>query len=291
MPKSADLRMDDAFWEKMGKTVRDQVKSEMKSSFTNFKSEMKKLVHEEVTSAVDTRFKTFETEMNRKIDAVKDDIKTCVDLDVEPLKTSLQFQTDRLDDLSKVGIPALAAHVEKVTSALALQTLNLDVHRRKWSLTVHGLPGAAHEDEADTRRAVIQMAQQKLKIQDASPNDLAACHRLKPDAGAGIILRFNDLSKRNKWMTNARNLRGMQISLSADSPPCLRPCVKELADIKRTLPDDTKKRSHIRYLPQWPYAFLHMPNGQRRNHTYSKANILKNALALDTSISFAIPQQ
>ena len=71
---------------------------------------------------------------------------------VSAMETAMQFTSKRMDDLEKVSLPALASHVEQVASALALQTLDIDVHRRKLSLTVQGLKGDADEDDADTRR-------------------------------------------------------------------------------------------------------------------------------------------
>ena len=92
-----------------------------------------------------------------------------------------------MDDLEKVTIPALASHVEQVASALALQTLDIDVHRRKWSLTVQGLKGVADEDDADDHRACVQLAHQHLDIEDATEADFAACQGLSHKKDAGII--------------------------------------------------------------------------------------------------------
>ena len=108
-----------------------------------------------------------------------------------------------MDDLEKVTIPALASHVEQVASALALQTLDIDVHRRKWSLTMQGLKGVADEDDADDCRACVQLGQQHLDIEDATETDFAACQRLSRKKDAGIIYRFRDLSQCNKWLLGA----------------------------------------------------------------------------------------
>ena len=108
-----------------------------------------------------------------------------------------------MDDLEKVTIPALASHVEQVASSLALQTLDIDVHSRKWSLTVQELKGVADEDDADTRRACVQLAHQHLGIEDATEVDFAACQRLSHKKDAGTIYRFRDLSQRNKWLLGA----------------------------------------------------------------------------------------
>ena len=85
-------------------------------------------------------------------------------------------------------------YVGSIATALEFQTLDLDVHRRKWSLTFQGLEGVAGESEVVTRKACISLAKASLGVKDAKEEDLAACHRLKREANAGVILRFRDLS-------------------------------------------------------------------------------------------------
>ena len=45
-------------------------------------------------------------------------------------------------------------NIQEVTTGLALQTMDLDVHRRKWSLSIHGLKGESGEDEVTTDACV-----------------------------------------------------------------------------------------------------------------------------------------
>ena len=49
-------------------------------------------------------------------------------------------------------------NIQEVTTGLALQTMDLDVHRRKWSLSIHGLKREASEDEEVTRDACVKLA-------------------------------------------------------------------------------------------------------------------------------------
>ena len=162
--------------------------------------------------------------------------------------------------LLKVTIPALAKHFEDVTSALVMRQLDQDVHRRKWSLTIQGLPGEAKEDEGDTRRACIDFAKAHLGLTDASERDFAACHRLNQRNDAGIIARFTDLQHRDRWLLGARSLKNSdrRISISPDLPPVVRPLKKELLEKRRALPPEVKSKAHIRYLRQWPYVELSM---------------------------------
>ena len=62
---------------------------------------------------------------------------------VEAVEKAVDYTSSRLDDIYKVSLPALTKHVEQVAVGLAMQTLDLDVHRRKWTLTIQGLKGPA----------------------------------------------------------------------------------------------------------------------------------------------------
>ena len=84
----------------------------------------------------------------------------------------------------KIHCPPFARHIQEVTTGLALQTMDLDVHRRKWSLTIHGLKGEAGEEEENTRDACVKLAKDHLGIPDPATTDFAACHRLSRQATA-----------------------------------------------------------------------------------------------------------
>ena len=146
---------------------------------------------------------------------------------------------------------------------MALQTVDIDMHRRKWSLTIQGLKGAADEDEDTTRQACVNLAKQHLKITDASVFDLSSCHRLAKKENAGIMIRFKDLQQRNNWLQNAKFLKNHtdKISIAPDLPPVLRPLKKELLEKRKNLSASEKKGAIIRNLRQWPYVDLKIVNG------------------------------
>ena len=210
---------------------------------------------------------------------------------VSAVETAVQFTSKRMDDLEKVTLPALASHVEQVASALALQTLDIDVHRRKWSLTVQGLKGDPDEDDVDTRRACVRLARQHLDIEDAAETDFAACHRLSRKKDAGIILRFRDLSQRNKWLLGARKLKHLQdnISICPDLPPVLRPLKTELLQKRKSLPQEKKNNSHIKYLRQWPYVELTIPNSPKVRPSHQVSDIVSNVLGINPLCVFPEP--
>ena len=123
-----------------------------------------------------------------------------------------------MEDLLEVIIPALAKHFEDVTSTLVMRQLDQDVHHRKWSLTIQGLPGDVKEDGGDTRRACVDFAKAHLGVPDASERDFAACHCLNQRSDAGIIARFTDLQQWDRWLLCALRLKNsdLRVSLLSD---------------------------------------------------------------------------
>ena len=189
------------------------------------------------------------------------------------------------------------AHLNQVTTALALQNVDLHVHRRKFSLVVQGLEGPPKEVSIDTREAVIDMAKNKLGVR-ACDRDLAACHRLKPTKDAGIIARFVDLGERDKWLANAKHLKDTKISVAIDVPPCLRRVKKQLVERRKSLPLDVRKRCYIKHLPSWPYLELRRPNPDNPaagtvaiSHSFTKEMVALAALEFEGDrLEYVIPK-
>ena len=251
---------------------------------------MKDMIQEDLKTLVRNELKVVvREELGDRLDRMEQQLAMVTDLQAQMtgLESSLQFASKRIDDLYKTSLPALAAHVERVSTALAMQTLDIDVHRRKWALTLQGLKGAAKEDEVDTRAACVQLARDTLEIENASVCDFAACHRLSQKADAGIINRFNDLSKRNMWLANAKNLKGRanHISISPDVPPVLRPMKKDLLQKRKDLPPEDKRRSYIRYHRQWPYMDLAVGNNRFVKSDIRKDTIIQSVLGVNPMLS------
>ena len=165
---------------------------------------------------------------------------------MQAVEEAINFNNKRLDDICQSSLPALTSHVEKVATSLALQTLDMDVHRRKWSLTMQGVKGSVGEAGAA----------------NATETDFSACHRFSQKQNAGIIVRFKDLNQRNLWLEGAKNLKSHtdKISISPDMPPVLRCLKTELLQKRKNLPVEQKRRSYVKHLRQWPYVELHVPN-------------------------------
>ena len=176
------------------------------------------------------------------------------------VEEGLQFTSERLNTLTTEVLPAMCDHMARITESLAHQTLQIDVHRRKWNIVIHGIEGPAGELECATRAKCIQFAKEVLKVEDAATWHLATCHRLSQKPNAGIILRFVDLAQRDRWLTGTKHLRGhtRKISISPDlpPPPILCPLKNTLMLTRSKLAPDVKSKSRVRYLPRWPFVEL-----------------------------------
>ena len=181
-------------------------------------------------------------------------------------------------------MPALASHIQKITDGPVFQNLDLDVHRRKWNLTLKGLPGEAGEKENITRLSCIKLAREKLGITDAKEEDFSTCHRLRQGPNCGIIIRFRDLRDRNMWLDNAKCLKDtqMKMSISPDLSHKLRQLKTELLNIRKGLPTEQNTRSTVRYLAQWPYIELSVAGrADKIRPTIPRETIVKQVLETD----------
>ena len=213
-----------------------------------------------------------------------DNIEKTLGKRLDDAEEGLQFTSERVDRLMKTSLPAITDHIAQIAESLAQQTLEIDVHRRKWNIIVHGIEGPVAESEEATRGACTTFASEVLKVTDAENIPLAACHRLSRKKDAGIILRFTDLADRDRWMAGTRNLRdyAKQISVSPDLPPVLRTVKDDLMRTRSTMSPDMKTKSKVRYLPKWPFVELRIEGQQaRRPNLITKHEITKSILGFD----------
>ena len=166
--------------------------------------------------------KIIKSQIEERLTQKKESIKVMSELGntLASVEAACSHTSKRLDALHNTTLPALASHIQKIADGLVFQNLDLDVHRRKWNMTLQGLPGEAGENENITCRSCIKLAREKLGITEAKKEDFSACHRLKQGPNAGIIIRFRDLRDQNMWLDNAKRLKDsqMKISISPDLP-------------------------------------------------------------------------
>ena len=238
---------------------------------------IKNAVCETVRKELDSRLAPLLEAVN-ELRAIKLDVAELKNKTAE-FQASIEDTSAKVDDVVSNVVPELSNKINEVATALALQTLDMDVHRRKWNVIIQGLKGHAGESEEITKGKVIRFARDSLKIVNTESLQLAACHRLKRAPDAGIILRFVDLSDRNRWLTNAKYLKDTDdrnVSLGADLPPIIRPLKAELLDFRRKLPAEQKKDSKVRHLPFWPYVELTRPNQDPMRPSTTSTQLLSN---------------
>ena len=225
-------------------------------------------------------------EITTELTEIRKALKSLVEINqrLEDVERGLQFTSERLNSAIKDILPSISSHMTQLSEKLSLQTLEIDVHRRKWNLVLHGLNGPAGEDETRTRAACIKFAREVLKVPDADATQMAACHRLAKTQNAGIIIRFCDLAQRDRWLAGTRNLRdyqGPRISLSPDLPPVLRPLKDSLMQKRKNLAPDQKSVSRVRYRPQWPFVELQIGNRPPIKPDTSVTDVVTKALGMN----------
>ena len=226
-----------------------------------------------------------------RLEKIDESIKKLLELRtrVDEVERSVQDTSDKMEQLMKDALPSLANHVARVSEALARQTLNIDVHRRKWNMIIHGVDGAAEEPESVTRASCIKFAKDVLKVKDVENCHLAACHRLSRKANAGIIVRFCDLRERDRWFSGTSNLKNVEknISVSPDIPPILRPMKDRLMMERKALPPNIKAKSKVRFLPAWPFMELRIEKHPTIRPKETLSDITRDIVGFDHHMKFA----
>ena len=195
---------------------------------------------------------------------------------VDALETSVQASDSRVETVITDALPSITTHIS-ITTALVMRQLELEVHRRKWTLIIKD---PASEREDDTRAACISLANDILKVPNAGNTRISACHRLSQEPDAGILIRFTDLSERNQWLMNAKNLKGKDISIAPDLLPVLRKLKTDILAQRKYLSPPVRKQSSVRYFRQWPFVKLAIKDQQDLYPRISQTVIVKDLLGI-----------
>ena len=216
---------------------------------------IQKVVRDEMTE-VNERLTRIDTTLN----GLKGVLKRVevVEKKADTLEASVQVLSDEVDEVKKDFLPAILNHIAAVAEQLAHYTLKIDAHRRKWNVVVSGLEGPPKEEEHRTRERCVRFAKDILRVPDAEHTRMSACHRLSSKKDASIIIRFSDLSQRDRWLAGTKNLRGhpTKISVSPDIPPTIRPHRDKLMLFRSQMTPELKMKSRLRYTPEWPFVEL-----------------------------------
>ena len=230
--------------------------------------------------------------LQEKLRSIEEALQTVTNLGerIEATEKSLEFTASRLEKLVSVTLPKMNAHIAQVSESVAMENLELHVHRRKWNLIIHGVSGEAGEDPSTTRREILAFAENKLKVKKAAP--MMACHRLSQTKDAGIIVRFVDLADRDAWLAGTKHLRstanGAKYSISPDLPPKLRPLKDEIMKKRKELEPSRKKQATVRYLPSWPFVQLSFKDRKDNKivPSVSKSKVLGDILGIKPLFPF-----
>ena len=200
---------------------------------------------------------------------------------IKEVAKSCEFSSNQISEIVDNKIPNLDKKFTELSTNMCLNILNLDTHRRKWTLIINGLHGNPGEPELETRNKVKHFAVNKLKVPGADSHLFSACHRLSQQANAGIIVRFNDLANRNDWLSGAGKLKntGSKVSISPDLHPCLRKLKTDILNIRKKLPLEEKKTSQVKYLPSWPFVCLKSRGKPTIHPTIPKETIVRDYLS------------
>ena len=219
--------------------------------------------------------------LDKRLKAQTSDIDNALSDKISSLEKNLSALSEKYDNLKTKTLPAFASHVANVTNQLALRNLELETHRRKWNLILHGIDGNEGESQHTTREKVMKFAKENLKVKDTAIH-LAACHRLSRKKDAGIIVRFCDLYQRDLWMSSTRNLQGTAISLSPDLPPKVRQLKNTVMLHRKSLDQEARKKSKVRYLPHWPFVELKLDDKNTFQPPIALEKIVEDVLGIHT---------
>ena len=199
---------------------------------------------------------------------------------------SLQFHSKQVDDILSKTVPNLERKFTELNEMMCFKYLDLETHRRKWSLVLNGLQNEGNESENMTRMKFRQFAKEKLKINDVESHLLAACHRLSPEENSAITVRFIALDDRNLWLKSAKNLKSsdLKVSISPDLPPALRDLKEDILTQRKWLSLEDKQKSSIKYHKTWPYVTLALKDRTRLTPRISKEAIVDKFLGTQVKL-------
>lgn len=226
--------------------------------------------------------KTGLKEITTRLDKTELDVKKCSD-DIEINTDTITTMNFNITNVQE----DLATHstlIKKTEETLAMKLLDIQVHDRKKSLEISGIPGTRKEDEITTRNKILDLNYEVFS--NTYQPTLTACHRLSAEPGSGIIVEFCNVDDKSFWQKNAHRLKkynqekGTKIFICQSLPPAVKLINKNLQTIRNNLPMEDKKVSAIQNIGRWPYQFIKFAAGKNENiyPTIQKEKILKKLL-------------
>ena len=102
---------------------------------------VRQIIREEFALLRDEMNDTFKNEIadiKSKMSSIDAQLKNTLAIKetMEAVEKAVDYTSSRLGDIYSVFMPVLSKHVEQVAVGLAMQTLDLDFHRRKWTCVI-----------------------------------------------------------------------------------------------------------------------------------------------------------
>ena len=94
-------------------------------------TDIRKIIREEINEAITTILGKRLDMLENKLREFSQVTKTIVEIE-----HAMEFAANQVQDLQQVALPTMDKKIKDIATALVKRSLDLDVHRRKWSLTI-----------------------------------------------------------------------------------------------------------------------------------------------------------
>lgn len=170
---------------------------------------------------MDTDLSVVLAEITRKLDML-----TNLPQQVEDVKASIQLMSQKYDDILSrqvsqekelTSLKKKVSKLEENANPSDIQQLKASVNDLEWrsrklNVEVHGIPVTDNENLITKLNEVAKL----VSLSELSATDVEAVHRLPSRQGKvpGIIVRFSQLSLRDRWIEKRKVLRNMRSDIS-----------------------------------------------------------------------------
>ena len=100
---------------------------------------------------------------------------------------------------------------------------------------------------------------------------------------AGIIIRFTDLSEKDRWLAGTKHLKDhpKKITVSPDITPVIRPYKDELMKFRKAMTPELKSKTCLRYLTEWPFVELRTEGKPPKKPEVTLRDVTPTILGID----------
>ena len=190
----------------------------------------------------------FKNSASTKLDSLTKEV-SAISSRFDKLEDSVNFNSDKIQEIEKKTVPDLKASLEKTVKSLESKILTLEIHNRKSNLLFYGL----QQKDGENIYEVLKKAFISLGIDDAEASSImiANAHRLpRRESGTQaarqmpipVIARFCFMRDRNRVLAAFEDQVRKRLHPEIDSF-CTR-CIKEIEKTKQSAPRQKQKRKN-----------------------------------------------